>query len=74
MTALKAPFPWFGGKSRVAHLVWPALGDVSNYVEAGTFRGSKPEREFIERVSQTISDARKFSLSTAHWLAQAEVE
>ena len=30
---LKAPFPWFGGKSRVAHLVWDRFGDVPNYVE-----------------------------------------
>ena len=30
---LKAPFPWFGGKSRVAHLVWQRFGDVANYVE-----------------------------------------
>lgn len=32
-TPLKAPFPWFGGKSRVAGLVWERLGDVPNYVE-----------------------------------------
>ena len=30
---LKAPFPWFGGKSRVAHLVWERFGNVPNYVE-----------------------------------------
>ena len=30
---LKAPFPWFGGKSKVAHLVWERFGDVPNYVE-----------------------------------------
>lgn len=31
---LKAPFPWFGGKSRVAHLVWERFGaDIPNYVE-----------------------------------------
>ena len=30
---LAAPFPWFGGKSRVAPLVWPRFGDVTNYVE-----------------------------------------
>lgn len=30
---LKAPFPWFGGKLKVAPLVWAALGDVKNYVE-----------------------------------------
>jgi len=35
---LKAPFPWFGGKRRVADIVWRHLGDVSNYVEP--FAGS----------------------------------
>ncbi len=30
---LKAPFPFFGGKRRVAHLVWERFGDVVNYVE-----------------------------------------
>jgi len=30
---LRAPFPWFGGKSRVAALVWERFGDVPNYVE-----------------------------------------
>jgi hypothetical protein len=35
---LVAPFPWFGGKRRCAHLVWPRLGDVPNYVEP--FAGS----------------------------------
>lgn len=31
--SLKAPFPWFGGKSRVADVVWRRFGDVPNYVE-----------------------------------------
>lgn len=35
---IKAPFPYFGAKSRAAHLVWNALGDVKNYVEP--FSGS----------------------------------
>lgn len=30
---LKAPFPWFGWKSRVADIVGARLGDVDNYVE-----------------------------------------
>jgi DNA adenine methylase len=30
---IKAPFPWFGGKSRVAPLVWDYFGEVKNYVE-----------------------------------------
>lgn len=38
MNSLKAPFPWFGGKSRCAPEVWAALGDVPNYVEP--FAGS----------------------------------
>jgi DNA adenine methylase len=36
---MKAPFPWFGGKARVSHLVWDRFGaDVCNYVEP--FAGS----------------------------------
>lgn len=34
----KAPFPWFGGKSKAAPLVWALLGDVDHYVEP--FAGS----------------------------------
>jgi DNA adenine methylase len=30
---VKAPFPYFGGKSRVAHIVWERFGQVRNYVE-----------------------------------------
>lgn len=30
---MKAPFPYFGGKSRVAPVVWERFGDVRNYVE-----------------------------------------
>ncbi len=32
-SVLKAPFPWFGGKSRVSHLVWDRFGNVDNFVE-----------------------------------------
>lgn len=35
---MKAPFPWFGGKSRVSHLVWDRFGNVPNYIEP--FAGS----------------------------------
>lgn len=30
---LRAPFPWFGGKSAVSGIVWERFGDVPNYVE-----------------------------------------
>jgi site-specific DNA-adenine methylase len=52
---LKAPFPWFGGKSRAAHLVWRGFGDVRNYVEP--FAGSlavllgRPSEPKIETVN-----------------------
>ena len=29
----RPPFPYFGGKSRIASVVWERLGDVDNYVE-----------------------------------------
>lgn len=35
---VKAPFPWFGGKSKVAAQVWERFGNVPNYVEP--FAGS----------------------------------
>ena len=35
---MKAPFPFFGGKRRVADVVWRAFGDVDHYVEP--FAGS----------------------------------
>ena len=35
---LKSPYTWFGGKSRVASVIWQGLGQISNYVEP--FAGS----------------------------------
>jgi hypothetical protein len=31
--ATKAPFPWFGGKSRVADDIWQRLGRPAQYIE-----------------------------------------
>lgn len=53
---LKAPFPWFGGKSRVSKIVWNRLGaDVSNYIEpffgSGAILLGRPniETDFIKK-------------------------
>lgn len=52
---LKAPFPYFGGKSGAANLVWRALGDVENYIEP--FAGSlavllgRPSDPLVETVN-----------------------
>jgi site-specific DNA-adenine methylase len=35
---LKSPYPFFGGKGRVASVIWQGFGEVSNYVEP--FAGS----------------------------------
>jgi hypothetical protein len=55
MTTLKAPFPWFGGKSRVADVVWRAFGDVPNYVEpfygSGAVLLGRPSPGKIETVN-----------------------
>ena len=57
---LKAPFPYFGGKSKVAAEVWARFGDVKNYVEP--FCGSaavllaRPHEPRIE----TVNDANCF--------------
>lgn len=57
---LKAPFPAFGGKSRVAGLVWPKLGAVRNYVEPFCFSAAmlllRPDEPQIE----TINDLNAF--------------
>jgi len=56
----KAPFPWFGGKSKAAPLVWELLGDVDHYVEpfAGSLavllnRPHVPNRSYH---SETVND------------------
>lgn len=55
--ALRAPFPWFGGKSRIAPLIWSRLGDVRNYVEpfygSGAVLLARPGKPGIE----TVNDA-----------------
>lgn len=57
-TAAYAPlFPYFGGKSRIAHEVWARFGDVKNYVEpffgSGAVLFMRPDEHtgFIETVN-----------------------
>lgn len=60
---LKAPFPWFGGKSKVASLVWQRFGNVPNYVEpfAGSLavllgRESEPRVETVNDIDCWVSN------------------
>ena len=56
---LKAPFIWFGGKRRVAPLVWSALGDVDNYVEpfAGSLAALLARPSWHRGRAETVNDA-----------------
>ena len=55
--AIRAPFPYFGGKSKVADEVWRRFGDCPNYVEpffgSGAILLSRPHNPKIE----TVNDA-----------------
>ena len=61
---LRAPFPWFGGKSAVAGIVWQRFGDVRNYVEP--FAGSlavllgRPHWPWEGTRIETVNDADCF--------------
>jgi len=54
-----APFPYFGGKSRVADVVWSRLGDVDNYIEpffgSGAVLLARPHPEPWTR-TETVND------------------
>ena len=53
---LRAPFPYFGGKSRAAGLIWPRLGDVPNYVEPFFGSGAVLLARPSEPQTETIND------------------
>ena len=52
---LAAPFPWFGGKSRAASLIWEAMGDCPNFVEpffgSGAVLLARPHAPGVETVN-----------------------
>lgn len=58
---MKAPFPYFGSKSRVAGIVWERFGEVKNYVEpfcgsAAVLLARPDEPEGVSR-TETVNDA-----------------
>ncbi len=62
MSELKAPFPWFGGKRRVADIVWRELGDCDNYVEpfAGSLAVLLGRPDSHDRKAETVNDADNY--------------
>lgn len=55
---LKVPFPYFGGKTAIADVVWSRFGNVSNYIEpffgSGAVLFARPN---WEGTTETINDA-----------------
>ncbi len=83
LDALRAPFPWFGGKSRAASLIWERFGNLQNYVEP--FAGSlavllaRPHPAKVETVNDKDCFLANFWRSLQHdpatvaWYADAPV-
>ena len=61
---MKAPFPYFGGKSRIAGEVWKRFGTVKNYVEpffgSGAMLLNRPDWEPGVRLLETVNDKDGF--------------
>lgn len=62
--ALRAPFPWFGGKSSAAAIAWEALGSPHTYIEpfAGSLaallaRPSQPHHEIVNDADGFVVNA-----------------
>jgi hypothetical protein len=55
MKNLKAPFPAFGGKTKVASYVWDRLGNVRNYIEPFCFSAAvlwaRPHEPGVETIN-----------------------
>ncbi len=52
---LKAPFPWFGGKSQAAGIIWSRMGDVPNwccpFFGSGATEWARPHAPGVETVN-----------------------
>ena len=77
----KAPFPWFGGKSKAAAAVWAALGDVVHYVEpffgSGAVLLNRPHPANRPYFSETVNDLDGFIVNfwrAVQWHPDATAE
>jgi site-specific DNA-adenine methylase len=78
--ALKAPFPWFGGKSKVAGLVWNRFGNVPNYVEpffgSGAVLLGRPTTPGIETINDLdcVAPETKIWCSDLTWVPAGSIK
>lgn len=74
-TRQSSPFPYFGGKGKVADLVWEALGNVKNYVEpffgSGAVLLKRPhwKGETGPRLRETVNDKDGYVVNAWRGLA-----
>lgn len=70
MTKLACPYPWTGGKRRVAHVVWRAFGGVNNYIEpffgSGAVLLGRPSPGKIETVNDIDGGVVNFWRAIKH--------
>jgi hypothetical protein len=61
---LRSPYPYFGGKRKVAPIVWRAFGDVPNYVEpffgSGAVLLGRPQIGKIETINDINAHVSNF--------------
>ncbi len=64
---LRAPFPWYGGKSAVAAEVWRAIGKVNNFIEpffgSGAVLLARPRETWArpdDPGTETVNDKSRF--------------
>ena len=66
----KSPFPYFGGKSAVAPLVWQWLGDVDNFIEpffgSGAVLLGRPHSPRVETANDADTYLANFWRATQH--------
>jgi len=77
MTApLKAPYPWPGGKSDAAPLIWSYLGDCGNYVEpfAGSAAALLSRPHDLTGKTETVNDIDGFVVNALRAIAYAPDE
>lgn len=60
MERLKSPYPYFGGKRKVADMVWRRFGKVANYVEPFFGSGAVLLAREGEPTTETVNDADGF--------------
>jgi hypothetical protein len=67
---LKFPAPYFGGKSKVAPLVWARLGDVDNFIEpfvgSGAVLLARPSPPRVETINDLDCMVANFWRATRH--------